>query len=140
MSWVFDLGLNPNLNIYIYKHKYTHRHKKQDSDFISMLCAVLNKSLKQHLTKLKLYVHLPPITTVFTDQQKTYIDQFCADIRCLLEDLQSAAADKDGRPEREREREPKESVLSACLDYDDYDDDPDVMFYLYFNLQVTCLL
>ena len=35
--------------------------KRLDVNYTRMLCAVLNKSLKQHLTKQQLYNHLPPI-------------------------------------------------------------------------------
>ena len=36
--------------------------EKQDSNYTRMLCAVLNKSWKQPLTKQQLYDHLPPIS------------------------------------------------------------------------------
>ena len=36
--------------------------KKLDKNYTKWLCAVLNKSWNQHLTKQQLYGHLPPIT------------------------------------------------------------------------------
>ena len=36
--------------------------KKLDSNYTRMLRAILNKSLKQHPTKLQMYDHIPPIT------------------------------------------------------------------------------
>ena len=36
--------------------------RKLDSDYIRMLRAILNKSWRQHPTRLQLYGHLPPIT------------------------------------------------------------------------------
>ena len=38
-----------------------HLEKKLDENNTSMLCAVLNKPLKQHPTKQQLYGHLTPI-------------------------------------------------------------------------------
>ena len=38
------------------------REKKLDGNYTRMLWALLNKSWRQHPTKLELYSHLPPIT------------------------------------------------------------------------------
>ena len=37
-----------------------HIEKKLDSNSTRMLPTILNKPLKQHLTKQELYIHLPP--------------------------------------------------------------------------------
>ena len=41
-----------------------HLEKKIKENYTRILCAVLNKSWKQHSTKQQLYSHLPPITQV----------------------------------------------------------------------------
>ena len=46
-----------------------HREKKLDENNTKMQCAILNKSLKQHLTKEKLYAHLHPISQNIQDKQ-----------------------------------------------------------------------
>ena len=107
--------------------------KKLNEYCIKMLCAVLNKSWKQHSTKWQLYKHLPPFHKPFKlDQQgmlgtagkvrtnillwtpthahtsvgwpvKTYIHHSCVDTRCRLEDLPRVMANK-------------ECVPAACFD------------------------
>ena len=42
-----------------------HIEKKLDGNYKKMLHAVMNKSRKQHPTKLQLHDHLPPITQIF---------------------------------------------------------------------------
>ena len=39
-----------------------HMERKLDGNYTRMLWAILNKSWRQHPTKLQLYGHLPPIT------------------------------------------------------------------------------
>ena len=43
-------------------HGTTCMEKKLDGKYTRMICAVLNKSWKQHRTKQQLYSHLPPIS------------------------------------------------------------------------------
>ena len=43
--------------------------KKLHGNYIRMLCAVLNKSWKQHPTKQQLYSHLPPISQTIQVRQ-----------------------------------------------------------------------
>ena len=40
------------------------REKKLNGNYTRMLCAILNKSWKQHPTKQQFYSHLPPITQI----------------------------------------------------------------------------
>ena len=54
---------------------------------------------------------------------KTYVHQLCVDNRYSLDNLPRAMADWDGW--RVSAREPRESVLSACLNGDDNNDDRD---------------
>ena len=46
--------------------------KKLDSNYTRMLQAILNKSWKQHPTKLQLYSHLSPITKTIQVRQTRY--------------------------------------------------------------------
>ena len=107
--------------------------KKVDGDYTKMLCAVSNKSRKQHLNG-----NLPPISQTIEERQsrhdghcgrskeelisdvliwtpthrhtsvgqpaRTYINQLCVESWCSLEDLLGVVYDKDGERERERER------------------------------------
>ena len=53
----------PDIYIYIYIYIYTKRlERRLDGNYTRMLRAVLNKSWRQHPTRLQLYGHLPPIT------------------------------------------------------------------------------
>ena len=102
-----------------------------------MLRAILNKSWKQHPTKQQLYSNLPPILktiqvirtkhagearrnlcdiflwtathghVIVSQPTRTYLDQLSADKGCNLENLPRAIDYKNGRRERERERESK---------------------------------
>ena len=47
--------------------------KKLDGYNTRMLCAVLNKSWKQHPTKLELYDHFPPITQIKHVRRTAYL-------------------------------------------------------------------
>ena len=95
--------------------------KKLDDNYTRMLRAVLNKSRRQHPTKQQLYGHLPPITKTIQIRRirragelisdlllwipaygrakvgrpaGTYLQQFCADFGCSLEDLLGAVDDR----------------------------------------------
>ena len=46
--------------------------KKLDGNYTRMLRAILNKSLRQHLTKQQLYGHLPPITKTIQVRRARY--------------------------------------------------------------------
>ena len=102
---------------------------------IFMLHIVLNKSWKQHPTKLQLYGHLPPISRsntcwrskddllgnvlstathghISVDQQaKIYIHQLYANTGCHRDDFPRAMVDRNGWYRKSRE-----PMLSASLD------------------------
>ena len=47
-----------------------HLQKNLDWHYIIMLCPFLNKSMKPHLTKQQVYVHLPPISWIIQSKIK----------------------------------------------------------------------
>ena len=49
-----------------------HMEKKLDGSYVKMLLAVLDKSWRQHLTKQKLYGHLPPILKTIQIRRTRY--------------------------------------------------------------------
>ena len=51
--------------------------KKPDRNNTRMLCAVLNKSYKQHSTKQQLCSHVPPITKNIQIIQTRHVEFFC---------------------------------------------------------------
>ena len=113
--------------------------KKLDGNYTRMLRAILNKSWKQHPTKQQLYGLLLPISKTIQIRRtkhwrsknthinnvpqwtpshgwagvgrpaRTYLQQFCANTGCGLEDQPNRMDDIDDW--RERERESGEPVL-----------------------------
>ena len=53
-------------------HHLDFNEKKLVGNYTWMLHVVLNKSLKQHLTKQYLYAHLPPISQTIQRQPRQY--------------------------------------------------------------------
>ena len=51
--------------------------KKQDGNYTRMLCAVLNKSWKQHPSKQYLYSHLPPISKTIQIRWTRHVGHCC---------------------------------------------------------------
>ena len=103
--------------------------KKLDGNYTRMLCAILNKSWRQHPTRHQLYGHLPPITKTIQVRRtrhaghcwrsrnelisdvllwtpthdRAYIQQLCEDTGCCPEDLPSAKNDREEWRERVRD-------------------------------------
>ena len=102
--------------------------RRLDGNYTRMLRAVLNKSWRQHPTRLQLYGHLPPITKTIQVRRtrhaghcwrsndelisdvllwtptygcaRTYIQQLCEDTGCNPEDLPEAMNDREKWRER----------------------------------------
>ena len=57
-------------------------------------------------------------------QATSYLHQLCVDTECSLGNIPEVIDNLDGRREREREREREsgKSILSVCLDVDDFKD------------------
>ena len=110
----------------------TKRLEKLDGNYTRMLCAILNKSWRQHPTGHQLYGHLPPITKTIQVRRtrhaghcwrsrdvllwtptygrakagrpaRTYIQQLCEDTGCCPEDLPRAMNDREEWRERVRD-------------------------------------
>ena len=61
--------------------------KKLDGNYTGMLRAILNKSWRQHPTKLQLYGHLPPITKTIKIRRTRYAEYWWRNWEELISDI-----------------------------------------------------
>ena len=79
----------------------TNRQEKNlDGDYTRMLCAILNKSWRQHPTKHQLYGHLPPITKTIQVRRRRHAGHCWRSRDELISDVLTYGRAKAGRPAR----------------------------------------
>ena len=138
--------------------------KKLDGNYTRMLRAILNKSWRQHLTRLQLYGHQPPITKTIQVKRTRHAghcwrskDELISDVLLWTPAYGQAKAGRPARiyiqqlcedtgcspedlPEAMNEREKWRERVMLAARHDDDDDDDDVylliLSFLFFKLKL----